>query len=102
MGQFRIHALTIEDYIASSGSWFEENGFFEKEIFREEMSFSHLTHVTSTFETRYSEEDETPVSRGIKSIQLFHDGFRWWIVDVYWATETKENPIPAAHLPKLY
>jgi len=99
-GQFRIHALSVEDYIVSSDIWFEENGFFEKEIFREEVSFSHLTHVTSTYESRYSEEDEAPLSRGVKSLQLFHDGFRWWIVNVYWATETKENPIPEKYLPQ--
>jgi hypothetical protein len=37
--------------------------------------------------------------RGINSIQLFNDGKRWWIVNVYWSQETKRNLIPQEYLP---
>jgi hypothetical protein len=35
---------------------------------------------------------------GINSIQLIFDGNRWWIVNIYWTGETKENPIPKKYL----
>jgi len=31
--------------------------------------------------------------RGIKSIQLFNDGKRWWIVNIYWTQETTKTLI---------
>ena len=97
-GKFRIHAITVDDFIMSSAEWFAENGFHHNEIFRKVDYFSHLAHVTSTFESRYN-PDEAVFSRGIYSFQLFHDEERWWIVNVYWATENDLFPIPEKYLP---
>jgi hypothetical protein len=36
--------------------------------------------------------------RGINSIQLFNDGNRWWIVNIYWQQESAEDPIPDMYL----
>jgi hypothetical protein len=36
--------------------------------------------------------------RGINSIQLFHDGSRWWIVTIYWQQESLVDPIPAKYV----
>ena len=35
-----------------------------------------------------------PFGRGINSIQLFHDGDRWWVVSVLWDNERPGNPLP--------
>lgn len=96
--QFRCKLLTVEEYIDSSGSWLEENGFFETEIHQAKSVFGHLVQVMSTYETRYDKADEAPVARGMNSIQLFNDGLRWWIVNIYWANETTENQIPEVYL----
>ncbi len=92
--------LTTEGYIESSGKWLVENGFFEKEIYREESSFGMITHLFSTYESYKSEKDKAPFARGINSIQLLNDGNRWWIINIYWAQESPENPIPKKYLPK--
>jgi hypothetical protein len=31
-----------------------------------------------------------PFERGTNSVQLFHDGERWWIVSVMWNTSRAE------------
>lgn len=92
--------LSPDDYIKASGQWLLDNGFFEKEINRVVHSFGNITQVFSTYESFHSETDTKPFMRGINSIQLLNDGKRWWVVNIYWTQETKENPIPTIYLPK--
>jgi hypothetical protein len=99
-GVVGIRYMTADDYVTSSGKWLEENGFFEKELRREIVQFGSMTHAFSTYESYRSEADEKPFERGINSIQLFDDGKRWWIVNIYWTGETPANPIPKKFLPK--
>ena len=37
-------------------------------------------------------------ARWRNSIQLFNDGKRWWIVNIYWQQESAENSIPEKYL----
>ncbi|MAT54513.1 MAG: hypothetical protein CMN32_08520 [Saprospirales bacterium] len=97
-GKFSYRIMTPEDYIQSSGKWLVENGFFETEIHRVQEVYGSLAHVWTTYESRRSASDEKPFMRGINSIQLMHDGQRWWIVQVYWLGETAENPLPKEYL----
>lgn len=99
-GQITYRAMSPEGYIERSGAWLEENGFFEKEIFRVTESFGQVTHMFSTYESYRSESDEKPFTRGINSIQLMNDGERWWIVNIYWTSESESNPIPDKYLPE--
>jgi hypothetical protein len=39
-----------------------------------------------------------PLSRGINSIQLYHDGQRWWIMSWIYDREREGNPIPPAYM----
>ncbi len=98
-GKPQVKYMKPEDYIKISGKWLVENGFFEKEIHRSIDHFGSMAQVFSTYETYHSKKDETPFMRGINSIQLFNDGKRWWIVNVYWSQESKRNPIPQEYLP---
>lgn len=97
---FKVRYMSPEDYIESSGTWLIENGFFEKEIHRLENTFGNISQVFSTYESYKSESDEQPFMRGINSIQLLNDGNRWWIINIYWTQETKDNPIPKKYLDK--
>jgi hypothetical protein len=54
--------------------------------------------VWSTYESRHDPNDPKPFMRGINSIQLFHDGTRWWIVSIYWQQEGPEHPVPEKYL----
>jgi len=89
--------VTITDYISLNKSYFEKGGFMDKEVARRTESFSHVTHVWSTFESRHHATDPEPYTRGINSIQLLKDGDRWWIVNVFWDFEG-----PGATLPEQY
>ena len=90
--------LDVDGFIARVEPYFAEHGFFEKEIARRTEQFGHIAHVWSTYESRHNEEDSEPFMRGINSIQLFHDDYRWWIVNIYWQQESVEDPIPEKYL----
>jgi hypothetical protein len=93
--------LDIDGFIARVEPFFEENGFYEKEIARHTEQFGNIAHVWSIYESRHNEDDPEPFMRGINSIQLFNDGKRWWIVNIYWQQENAENPIPAKYLKEV-
>ena len=82
--KIRPQMLDVEGFIKRSASYFEKNGFFEKEIARRTEQFGQIGHAWSTYESRHNADDPEPFMRGINSIQLFYDGTRWWIVSIYW------------------
>jgi len=91
--------MSIDDYINSSGPFLENNGFFEREIYRVVEQYSHIAHVFSTYESRRKAEDPEPFVRGINSFQLVNDGSRWWVINIFWEGEGPNDPIPAKYLP---
>ncbi|MCA0152790.1 hypothetical protein [Winogradskyella vincentii] len=92
--------MSPDDYINTSGKWLFENGFYEVETNRIVETFGNISHVFSTYESFKTKNDEKPFMRGINSIQLMNDGVRWWIINIYWMQESKDNPIPERYLPK--
>ena len=73
--------------------------FYEQEISRKSQAFGHITHVWSSYQ--YTQEPDGPVQgRGINSIQLYHDGERWWILGWVYDSERKNNPLPEKYLGK--
>lgn len=98
-GNYRVHYMSPEDYIKSSGPWLIKNGYFEKELHRKTDGFGNIATVVSTFESFNNEADTEPIMRGIKNLQLVFDGLRWWIVNIHWAQETAGHPIPKTYLP---
>jgi hypothetical protein len=90
--------LDVDGFIARVEPYFAEQGFYEKEIARRTEQFGRIAHVWSTYESRHDPNDPKPFMRGINSIQLFHDGTRWWIVSIYWQQEGPEHPIPEKYL----
>ena len=93
-----VRFMTQEQYINTSGKWLLENGFFEKEIGRTVDQFGNIAQVFSSYESFKSKKDTNPFMRGINSIQLFYDGNRWWILNVFWQGETKEQTIPKKYI----
>lgn len=90
--------MSVEDYINSSGPYLEKNGFFEREIGRKTDQFGCVAHVFSTYDSKRTQADEKPFMRGINSIQLYHDGKRWWVLSVFWQPETPQLAIPERYL----
>lgn len=83
----------IDGYIASRSPFFEDNAFYESEFARRTFVFGGMAHVLSAYEGR-SAPDGAPFMRGVNSIQLFHDGSRWWVLSILWDNERPGNPMP--------
>ena len=90
--------LDVDGFIARVEPYFTEQGFYEKEIAGRTEQFGNIAHVWSVYESRHNADDPEPFMRGINSIQLFYDGNRWWIVNIYWQQESPEHPIPEKYL----
>lgn len=90
--------LDVEEYIARVEPLFEKTGFYEAEVARRVEQFGSIAHVWSTYESRHDPNDREPFMRGINSIQLFHDGNRWWILSIYWQHESPSQPLPNQYL----
>jgi len=91
--------LTPDEYIATSGKYIFERGFFEKEIKREVEIFGSLVHVWSTYEGRTNESDIQPLMHGVNSIQLVKVGNEYKITSLIWQQESPELPLPLEYLP---
>ena len=91
--------LTVDEFIKASEPRLKEEGFFEREVHRSVQHFGAVAHVFSTYESRHSRSDARPFVRGINSIQLFHDGKRWWVVTIFWDSERPDQQIPAEYAP---
>jgi hypothetical protein len=83
----------VEGYIASRRPFFENNDFYEVETARRTFAFGGMAHVLSAYEGRRSPEEKAFV-RGVNSIQLFHDGRRWWVLSMIWDNERSGAPLP--------
>ena len=96
-GQRGYQVWTPEEYVTRAGSQLEANGFFERELARVTESFGNVVHVFSTYDSRQTLDAE-PFARGINSIQLVHDGSRYWIVSIFWDSERPGQEIPGRYL----
>jgi hypothetical protein len=93
---FALRILSVSDYIASSGPVLIETGFREKELSRKTEQWGELAQVFTTYET-VTEKDKA-VKRGINSVQLMHDGTRWWIISLLFEAERANLTLPDDYL----
>jgi hypothetical protein len=99
-GSLSAKTFTPEEYITFGDAYFLKNGFFEREASRHADRYANIMQIFSTYESRHGIKDPTSFARGINSFQLFFDGKRWWVVDIFWQEETPDAPIPEEFLPK--
>jgi hypothetical protein len=100
-GGAEMRVWSADDYVQAAGAGLERSGFFEREIHRVTESYGLVMHAFSTYESRRTADlSERPFSRGINSIQLLHDGGRWWVVSIFWDAERPGNEIPPKYLPR--
>ena len=94
----RVDRMDTESFVSSFKKRIEEGSlvsFYESEISRKTLEYGRIAHVFSSYLKRMKGRENVDVkSRGINSIQLFHDGKRWWICSILWMDETGDNPIP--------
>lgn len=98
-GTIDARPVTHQEFVDRSNASLVKSGFYESEIHRETQQFGQIAHVFSTYESRIK-SDGPVIERGINSLELFNDGKRWWVLSVQWDGERKDNPIPAAYLPR--
>lgn len=95
-GKISYRALTPDEYVQLFSSRIPI-GFFERELHRVTEQFGTVTHAFSTYETR--ERKDGPVTnRGINSIQLFFDGTRYYIMNIFWCAESMGFALPENYL----
>ena len=95
-GELTIQALTPEDYVQLFTSRIS-TGFFERELHRATEQYGTVVHVFSTYETK-EKKDGAVTNRGINSIQLFFDGKRYYIINIFWCAESMGFPLPEKYL----
>jgi len=98
-GKLSLVTMTPDGYADRADKYFLEHGFFEHELSRKTDAYGAMTHLYSTYESRET-KDGKPIDRGINSMEFFHDGERWWCVEIYWDAERPGNPIPEKYLGK--
>ncbi|MEI9918095.1 MAG: hypothetical protein WDO14_04755 [Bacteroidota bacterium] len=91
-GELTLASLSPEDYVQMFTTRIT-TGFYERELHRVAEQYGTVTHVFSTYETK--EKKDGPVTnRGVNSIQLFFDGKRFYVVNVFWCAESLGFPLP--------
>ena len=85
----RLRVLTVDDFIGRVESIFATESFWERETRRETETFGRIAHVLSHYES-LRDPDGAPFTTGKKSLQLFFDDVRWWILSAMWNTERSE------------
>lgn len=90
-----MKVMTVDDYVADTSPFFAANDFYEVEVGRRIDRFGNVAHVRSVYEARSSPDAPDVLRRGVNSIQLFHDGTRWWVVSVLWDNERDGVAVPA-------
>jgi len=98
-GAPRALVMDPEAYQANTAAYLRQQPFYETEIARRTERFGNVAHAFSTYEARHHPDEAAPFKRGINSIQLFHDGRRWWIANMIWDNERPDNLLPADYLP---
>jgi hypothetical protein len=83
----RAHAMDVAAYERDTSEFFGREPFYEVEVSRKVERFGCIAHALSAYEARRDPRDAAPWKRGVNSIQLFHDGRRFWIVSVLWDDE---------------
>lgn len=95
-GTTYVKVMTIDEYETDAKPVLSE-GFYEVEVARTLERFGNIAHAFSTYESRHT-PDGAAFARGINSIQLLHDGRRWWVTAIAWDLEREGNPLPAKYL----
>ncbi|MGI4717891.1 MAG: hypothetical protein ACRYGO_16195 [Janthinobacterium lividum] len=97
-GSHVLRTMTPEDYITRNTKAFATMGFFESELARTTETFGQIAHVFSTYEAKHAKDDAKPFMRGINSIQLIHDGKRWYVLSLIWRAEDAKLQLPERYL----
>lgn len=98
-GKTEMHSFTPRMYQKMNAPTFMQTDFYEEEIGRTMNRYGNVVSVQSAYQFRLQQGG--PVAqRGINYLTLAQSHGRWYIVNLTWQDETKDNPIPAGMLKK--
>lgn len=97
-GEYQIRFLSVDEYMNKYRSYFKGMNLYEKDSNREIEIFENMAHVFSTFESYRTPYDVEPFKIGTASIQLYNDGERWYVLNMYYKNETENDKVPAKYL----
>jgi hypothetical protein len=83
-GKVEALSMSPKDYVDRAGKYFDTHPFFERETARKTHSQGDLQQIFSSYESSEDAAFTKPFAHGVNSIELFHDGTRWWIMLVMW------------------
>ncbi len=83
-GKLEARVMSPKDYVDRAGKYFDAHPFFERETARKTHSQGHLQQIFSSYESSEDAAFTKPFAHGVNSIEMFHDGTRWWIMLVMW------------------
>ena len=86
------------DQILAEHPLFQGKGFYESEAARRVEQYGDIAVVWSTYEGRFSPDDERPFMRGVNTLDLVRVGGEWKVLQVLWQQETPQTPLPAEYL----
>ncbi|HWA14880.1 MAG TPA: hypothetical protein VG817_00505 [Gemmatimonadales bacterium] len=92
-GPCSLRTMTPAQYRQNADSFLVNEGFTEIELVRHVERYGSIAHAFSSYAS-YRRGETAPFARGINSIQLFWDGMRWWVLQIYWDAERPNNPLP--------
>lgn len=81
-----LRVMSVEEFIQRVDAIFQKESFWEREVKRKTEYFGRIAQVMCDYESLH-DLNQPPFTSGRKSMQLFHDGTRWWIVSAIWNTE---------------
>lgn len=93
-----IRVMSPEEYHADTAAFFASADFYEIEVARKVERFGNIAWVRSVYEARRHPDDPEILKRGVNSLQLYHDGERWWVLSVLWDNEREGVTLPAEWL----
>lgn len=90
-----FETASVEDMIEFMQDDYYDSGYKEEVLNRRIEEFNGIAHV---FEVVLHTEPDGNKVRGLNSYQLIYGKNRWYITNVIWTSESKENTIPSTFL----
>lgn len=89
---------TLEDYIRNSDAFFRRTDYYPREVTNKVQYYGHLAQVFSSYyaSTYFAGQGLRPKrTNGVACFQLIFFEGRWWISNLVWNAEKRNQPVPA-------
>ncbi|MDX5482322.1 MAG: hypothetical protein LPK07_11635 [Hymenobacteraceae bacterium] len=92
-----VRITTVEAFAERNGPFYEQNGFYEKQLGLQVEQFGNIAIAFQSYETRFTPSGKVE-ARGVNTYQLVFDKGRWWIASLLFTPESEKHKIPQKYL----